>query len=59
MSVLWPDVSYRKATITHIRSSTVGVDYFLHKDMEELLRIYNKMIVLKDKLVPHQNGLDS
>lgn len=33
----------RRATITHIRSSTVGVDYFLHKDMEKLLGIYNNL----------------
>ena len=33
----------RRATIAQIRSSTVGVDYFLHKDMEELLRIYHNL----------------
>jgi hypothetical protein len=33
----------RRATIAQIRSSTVGVDYFLHKDMEELLGIYNNL----------------
>jgi hypothetical protein len=35
-----------KATIAHIRSSTVGVDYFLHKDMEKLRTIYRNLSFL-------------
>ena len=36
----------RRASITQIRSSTEGVDYFLHDDMEKLLTIYNNLASL-------------
>ena len=32
-----------KITMAHIRSSSIGVDYFLHEDMEQLLQIYENL----------------
>ena len=36
----------RRATIAQIRSSTVGLDYFLHEDMEKLRTIYHNLSFL-------------